>query len=169
MSADRADRSLFIWLKRGCRKSRLIVLIRLTLPDPPPSVNESTAVVNGRKIKSKEARVWFTAALYRLNSQPKLPGPCYWRCSILIPGKRTAADIGNLEKAVTDAIVQAGCAPDDRYLVDVRLRFHGGDDVKIAVKMEDAYYWGPIRGASKKLIAKLAKAQQQPNLKGLPL
>lgn len=142
------------------------MLIRLTLPDPPPSVNGSTTVIEGRKRSSKEYKAWQTAAGWKLLRQPKLPGPCYWRCDILIPAKRTGADIGNLEKAVTDAIVKAGCAPDDRYLVDQRIRFHGGDDVRIAVKMEDAHYWGPIRGASKRLIANLAKAQQQPKLEG---
>lgn len=132
-------------------------LISLWITDPPPSVNHSTAVFNGRKIKSKEARDWMaTAALELMSQRAKMPGPCYWRADILIPAGKTKSDLGNLEKLITDALVQAGKVPDDSYLVDQRKRFHGGEKVEIVVKSEPTEYWGAIKGASKKLRRKLS-------------
>jgi hypothetical protein len=109
------------------------------------------------KVASEEYAAWMTHAQYQLNSQRGLPDKCYWRADIKIPGHKTAADLDNMGKGIFDALHKSGKTPDDRYLVDVRLRWWAGEKVAIIVAEEDAETWGPIRGASAKLIARLSQ------------
>jgi len=149
-------------------------VFHLTIEDPPPSVNAMTTVTRGRKIKSNEGRGWHDAAVYELKDQIGMPGelviekgvsvyrpyPCYWRVDILIPSSKTKCDLDNLLKGILDALGAAGKTPDDRYLVDLRIRFHGGLPVKIAIKQEDLSTWAKIKKTSTSLTRKLAKYSQ---------
>lgn len=83
--------------------------------------------------------------------------PGYWRADILIPGIGTRCDLTNYEKALTDSLVKAGKTPDDRYLVDFRIRFHAGEAVEIAVKRENIEHWAKIREASKATTRKMKR------------
>ena len=135
---------------------------RLRLSTPPPSVNAMwRAVVRGKNavnILSKDGRAWKEMAELELMSQQGLGSdPQYWRADILIPGKGARVDLDNNLKGILDALGAAGKSPDDRYLVDLRIRFHSGDHVAIALKQEDLSTWAKIRNASKSLIQKLAK------------
>ena len=117
-----------------------------------------TPVGKGRHILSKEARAWKKAKSLELMGQRGIgPEPCYWRADILIPGKGARCDLTNYEKALTDILVETEKAPDDRYLVDFRIRFHGGDFVVIAIKREELNKWATIKHASKSLIRKLSR------------
>jgi hypothetical protein len=100
--------------------------LRFTLSAPPPSVNNSTTVANGRKIKSAAYRAWFELAGHELNRQPgKLPDPCYWSITVLVPRSFTRVDVGNLEKGTPDLLRKHGRVPDDRHCVGTSIWFHG--------------------------------------------
>lgn len=130
---------------------------RLEISTPPPSVNAMWRAVKGRNILSEAGRLWKEQAATELMNQKGLRGPCYWRADILIPASKTKSDLDNLMKGTLDALHESGKAPDDRYLVDLRIRFHGGDTVKIAIQMESLETWANIKKASKALIRKLAR------------
>ena len=150
------------------------MIAHLTLSAPPPSVNAMwRATVRGKvavNILSKEGRDWKEAAERELKGQTGLPGklvmkggeavfvpnPSYWRADILIPSSKTKCDLDNLLKGILDALGAAGKTPDDRYLVDLRIRFHGGSSVKIAVKTENVDVWATIKNASAQLRKKLS-------------
>ncbi len=138
----------------------------LKLIDPPPSVNNATVPIRRKlktgafqvvKVASKDYAAWMTHAQYQLNSQIGLPDKCYWRADVKIPAAKTAADLDNMGKGIFDALHKSKKTPDDRYLVDLRLRWWAGDHVSIWLVEEDATKWGPIRAASEKLIAKLSQ------------
>lgn len=130
----------------------------LVLSVPPPSVNAMYVPIGkGRSILSKEGRAWKEMAAGELQAQRGIGlAPAYWRADVLIPGRGARCDLTNYEKALTDALVKAGKAPDDRYLVDYRIRFHGGSSVKIAVKTENVDVWATIKNASAQLRKKLS-------------
>jgi hypothetical protein len=115
----------------------------------------------GRSILSKEGRAWKDMAAAELQAQRGIGfDPAYWRADVLIPGRGARCDLTNYEKALTDALVKAGKVPDDRYLVDYRIRFHGGSSVKIAIKQEELSKWATIKKTSRSLMKKLGKSSQ---------
>ena len=104
---------------------------RVTLADTvfvpiPPSANNLFATVRGRRVKSKAYKAWLAEAVPMLTA---LAGPesypCELRYSVFGPmhGNR---DLANLEKPLSDALVAAGCIPDDKikYVTGVQLRYH---------------------------------------------
>lgn len=127
----------------------------LRISEPPPSVNRAWRSIGGRTLVSKEMRAWKALAAAELATQPGIAGPCYWSAEILIPGHSTKSDLDNLAKGILDALHAAGKTPDDRYLVDLRLRFCIGHEVQISVRQEYAKRWGEVRRASKALVRKL--------------
>ena len=134
------------------------MIVHLKLSAPPPSVNAMYVPIGkGRSILSKEGRAWKEMAAAELQAQRGIGSdPTYWRADVLIPGRGARCDLTNYEKALTDALVKAGKVPDDRYLVDYRIRFHGGSSVKIAVKTETVDVWATIKNASAQLRKKLS-------------
>lgn len=133
---------------------------RLTLTEPPPSVNAMWRSVNGRTILSEKGRNWQALAAYELNGKSGIgdtPGP--YRIDILLPG-RLKGDIDNYSKGILDALHRAGKTPDDKYCVDERVRFHGGDHVAIAIKREDLSEWAPIHTNSKYLTQTRGKSSR---------
>ncbi len=130
----------------------------LRLSKQPPSVNAMWRAVGGRNILSAEGRAWKEQAQWELMPQKGIAGPCYWRASILVPGSGSKMDIDNNLKGILDALGAAGKTPDDRYLVDLRIRFHDGPGVIINIKRESVTKWATIKKASKSLIKKLAKS-----------
>ncbi len=140
--------------------------LTFTLGTPPPSVNKSRIpIINKRGrpeiIKSPEYRKWLKAAKEELGWQQKplqkMPKKAYWRSDILIPRSMTKCDLDNHVKAIHDALGQAGLTPDDRYLVDTRVRFSTGKLIVIAIKQERLNSWIKIMKPSKSLISQLAK------------
>jgi len=130
---------------------------RFVISRPPPSVNAMyVPIAKGRSIVSKDGRAWKELVALELMTQPGIgSGPAYWRADVLIPGIGTRSDLTNYEKALTDCLVKAGKTPDDRYLVDFRIRFAVIDHVSVAVQIEDTDHWAIVRGASKSTIKKL--------------
>jgi len=151
--------------------------LRFTLSAPPPSVNSSTkptgggsqlTIINGQfainrkaagKRNSKDYKAWIKLAGQELMTQRgKLPALCYWRIDIGIPRALTKADIGNLEKAIPDLLVDHRRVPDDRYCVDTRTRFIAGDKVLIDVEKCDLENWLQIMRPGKDLEKRLRAA-----------
>ena len=138
------------------------MIFNLTLTSPPPSVNATTKIGNGKsgkseKISSNEYKAWRSEQYWHLHKQFGFSEDCYWRADVLVPGHRSGADLDNLAKGIFDAMGEAKKTPDDRYLVDFRFRWYAGDVVKIKIKMERVEPWATIRRASKSLAKKLAK------------
>jgi len=91
----------------------------------PPSVNKSTTVCHGRKIKSPAARKWAKQAREEIALQwwSKVNGPC--RIVItLYPSTKHKFDPDNRIKSILDALVDAGVIEDDNSSIafDTRVR-----------------------------------------------
>lgn len=87
-------------------------MITLDLPKPP-SLNNIFSNIPGRgRAKSKSYRTWRTHAALEIMRQgrPTMSG----RYELEIRHRRRPADLGNLEKAVSDILVHARVVEDDR-------------------------------------------------------
>ena len=87
--------------------------LRLSLPYPP-SANRLWRAVQGRNIKSAEYRAWLhTAATWaRVKYREALSGPYAITIAVDRPDRRRR-DLGNIEKPISDALVQAALIRDD--------------------------------------------------------
>ena len=87
--------------------------ITLTLPFPP-SVNNYTAIVHGRKILSKRGREWQKQAEADLLMQKpgRIAGEFEIEIEYVQPDRRRR-DVDNLNKPILDALVKAGITSDD--------------------------------------------------------
>jgi crossover junction endodeoxyribonuclease RusA len=96
-------------------------LISLSLPFPPSS-NSIWRNVAGRTLKSAPYRAWLAEAHVLLRAQQ--PNSLFgsYRLAILAyrPDNRKR-DLGNLEKAVSDLLTQAGVIEDDHLADEIRL------------------------------------------------
>lgn len=104
--------------------------ITLELPFPP-TVNNITAVVCGRKITSKRGREYREQAVKLIKEQyddDPLVGRLSVRIELYPPCKRTR-DIDNYSKAPLDAITKSGLWADDE-LID-RLTIQRCDNVSV--------------------------------------
>ena len=131
-------------------------MIKFTLTSLPPSVNESKTIRDRRLVHTAKFKKWQDDAILELSLQRrKLSGPCYYRSEILIPRCQSSADLDNFPKSIHDALHKAGRTPDDRYLVDFRVKFYAGNVVVIAIKKESLGPWIKIMKPSKSLAKKL--------------
>lgn len=85
-----------------------MIVVHLPLP---PSVNRLWRSVGRRVIKSPEYRAWINQAGYALNQQH--PGSIKGRVELTYAVGKTRRDLGNLEKAATDLLVNHGVIEDD--------------------------------------------------------
>jgi crossover junction endodeoxyribonuclease RusA len=111
-------------------------MIGFRLP-APPSVNSLYANVPGKgRVKSKRYRTWLNAAGWALKEQrPKRVSGDYvlwlW-CER--PDKRRR-DLGNLEKPVSDLLVEHGVVGDDSQCMAIHL-YWSGEGRECTVKVE---------------------------------
>lgn len=92
-------------------------MIRLQLPFPP-SVNQITAVVRGRKITSKRGREYRKEALEAIRQQfsdRALTGRLHVVIELYPPDRRRR-DVDNSNKAPLDALTCAGVYEDDSQI-----------------------------------------------------
>lgn len=96
-------------------------MTQLTMPFPP-SANAIWRNVNGRTLKSKPYRVWLATSLALLRAQraPSIKGS-YSLAIVADRPDRRKRDLGNLEKAVSDCLVQAGVIEDDHLAQSILL------------------------------------------------
>lgn len=88
----------------------------------PISANKLWRAVGGRNIKSAEYRRWLTQALWACKGAQPVKGP--YRLTILAtrPDNRRR-DLGNLEKAVSDALQEARLIDDDCAAQSIHLEW----------------------------------------------
>lgn len=95
----------------------------LTLPMPPPSLNN--IFVNGKKgrFKSAEYRAWQTRAVLHLRKQGgwHVPGPIKVR--LAFNRAQTRSDLDNILKPVLDLLMAAGRISDDRNVRKIEAEF----------------------------------------------
>lgn len=92
-------------------------MLRLQLPFPP-SVNQITAVVRGRKITSKRGREYRKEAVEAIRRQYD-GGPIAGRLHVIIelyPPDRRRRDCDNFSKATLDVLTCAGVYEDDSQI-----------------------------------------------------
>lgn len=97
-------------------------MIEFSIPFPP-SVNQITAVVRGRKITSKRGRQYRDEAVAAIRSQYK-GATQHGRLSLyvtLYPPCRRKRDIDNYSKGILDAITAANVWADDELVDDIRV------------------------------------------------
>lgn len=120
--------------------------IEFRFTDPPPSLNSSKKPA-GRKgmVSTPEYNAWQQHAGHELNRQKgALPDPAFWSIMVLIPASKTGADVDNLVKAILDLLRKHARVPDDRFVVDSHIKFHGGEKVIVTATQEDFELWMPI-------------------------
>lgn len=119
---------------------------RFIIRTMPPSVNQ---LYQRNHRLSKMGRAWKRAAALELMAQAGIgSGPFYWSMKVMIPARTKRGDLMNFEKALTDSLVDAGLAPDDRYLVDCNFKFWRGDHIIVDVEKSSFETWAEIMGAS---------------------
>lgn len=90
----------------------------------PPSANRLWRAVNGRNIKSAEYRAWLTEAGWKVTVQhpDKVHGPYRMTLTATRPDNRRR-DLGNLEKPVSDLLVECGVIADDCQAQSILLQW----------------------------------------------
>ncbi|HYE38207.1 RusA family crossover junction endodeoxyribonuclease [Methylocaldum sp.] len=99
-------------------------MIALSLPFPP-SANRLWRAVNGRNIKSAVYRVWEAECAGCILAQ-RIGRAIDGRYAITIDADRPdrrKRDLGNLEKAVSDALVSCGLVRDDSDADEITIRW----------------------------------------------
>ena len=140
-----------------------------TISKVPPSVNTQKAAFaaggKARLIKTKKYREWIAETLFDVASQPGFDNvigkdmverPFLWSSEILFPCNVSNMDLDNVPKAIHDLLVTAGKVPDDRYLVEFRVRWSSGNDLTVTVIKENLEKWGAVKKLSKPIMRKLA-------------
>ena len=108
---------------------------RLTLK--PISLNNAYNNVKGKgRVKTKEYDTWQMLACreLRIQGQPKFEGG--YSLFIRVGRKLTKADIDNLIKPISDALVAIGATPDDRKMTGVNIAYEDRLDTLIRVEAE---------------------------------
>ena len=138
------------------------MLLKLRHDSAPPSVNRAWRNFRGRMVRSAEFKNWEKAAIasfQRSAAGERLPEWCYWAVDIHMPRRQYRSDLDNGNKAVCDAIVRAGLSPDDRYIVDVRSRFWGGNYLLVYVRNERLDQWQDVMNPSPAILRKMQRCQ----------
>jgi Holliday junction resolvase RusA-like endonuclease len=138
------------------------MLLKLRHSEAPLSVNRAWRKFRGHMVRSPEFKNWEASAVANFQQSAagaRLPEWCYWAVDIYIPRRQYRSDIDNGAKAVIDAIVRAGLTPDDRYVVDSRLRFWGGNYLLVYVKDERLDTWLDVMNPSPAILRKMRKSQ----------
>jgi crossover junction endodeoxyribonuclease RusA len=112
----------------------------LTLPYPP-SANKLWRAVRDRNIKSEAYREWSSRAAWevRLQKPRQVLGRYVLTVTATRPDRR-ARDLGNLEKPLSDCLVQTGVVTDDSLAKRIVLEW--SDEIikggSITVQVEEA-------------------------------
>lgn len=115
-------------------------MIRIELPFPP-TVNNLYVNVGRRRVMSARYKAWFTLASTAIKgSHRQGVGPYALNICLKRPDKRRR-DLGNLEKAVSDLLVECGVIRDDSLCERITLQWDHGikaDCVVIVVPCAEA-------------------------------
>lgn len=99
-------------------------MITLRLP-APPSANALFSNVPGKgRVKTAAYRSWLNVAGWDVVQQRQSPIKGEVALDILCEKRKgRRPDLGNMDKAIEDLLVKHALIEDDRFVVDVRLRF----------------------------------------------
>ena len=101
-----------------------------TLPFPPSVNNLFLNVSRGGRVKTAKYRAWEKQADAAMPSGiVRLQGEVLAVYTLGRPDKRRR-DVANCEKAISDTLTRWGVLEDDSQIVDIRLRWGSGDEVK---------------------------------------
>lgn len=129
-------------------------MITLNLPRPP-SVNEIYRNVPGvGRVKSSTYKKWIDAAGWMLKSQR--PGKLEGRYKLLVLIGPTRADIGNLEKALSDLLQSHGVVSNDNKADSILLERSAdipAQQIRCHVMTADT--WVPLSDAVASILASL--------------
>lgn len=110
-----------------------MITVVLNLPSPPSANNLFPTGKNGRRFISPEYKAWREEAGWQLKEQrpPKIKG-CV---SLEYLFKEGRIDLGNLEKATTDLLVEHGVIEGDspKVVREYRLRFAEVEGVRVTI------------------------------------
>lgn len=115
-------------------------MIRIELPFPP-SVNNLYANAGRKRIMTPRYKAWFSLASTAIKgSHRQGVGPYALAIALKRPDKRRR-DLGNLEKAISDLLVEHGVVKDDSLCERITLQWDHGikaDCVVIVVPCAEA-------------------------------
>jgi len=147
--------------------------MELIFSEMPPSVNACYGPTrNGRRVYAKPAlRKWKTLAIAQINQQlpsddrPVFPGAV--RIVVTLPN-RLNRDAGNCDKALLDALVEAGVIVDDcgAYVRSVTYEWADDNRADVLVLIQ-ATAFDVVRPAKRLVTGSLAWAQRQLRRRGV--
>lgn len=115
-------------------------MIRIELPFPP-SVNNLYVNAGRRRVMSARYKAWFSLACVSVkDTHRQNVGPYALAIALKRPDKRRR-DLGNLEKAVSDLLVECGVIQDDSLCERITLTWDHGikaDCVVIVIPCPEA-------------------------------
>lgn len=108
----------------------------------PPSANRLWRNVRGRTIRSAEYDAWLEKASWEVrrvvsmqHDRKGVQGP-YGLTILACPPDRRKRDLGNLEKAVSDALAKGGAVQDDSLAQTISLEWAAGEPGVVVTAME---------------------------------
>lgn len=112
-------------------------MIKLTKIPTPPSTNTLFANIPGKgRIKSDRYRTWRNAAGWEVQAQKpaRIKGPVH--LTYTYEEGATRADLGNLEKAATDMLVDLGIIDGDgpKVVRSIKLQWGAGPGMTVEVR-----------------------------------
>lgn len=115
-------------------------MIILNIPTPPSTNNLFSTNKAGRRFVSPEYKAWREAAGYSLNAQR--PQPISGPVKLAYEFKKGRADLGNLEKAATDLLVDYGIIDGDGpgVVVDIHLKFSDIEGARVTISSVASAY-----------------------------
>lgn len=107
-------------------------MIRIELPFPP-SVNNLYINAGKRRVMSARYKAWFALACVSVKDTHRQNiGPYALNICVKRPDKRRR-DLGNLEKAVSDLLVECGVIRDDSLCERITLQWDAGIQAECVV------------------------------------
>lgn len=102
----------------------------ISLPLKPLSVNKA---YRGRRFASEELKQYKQDVGYLLNRFKPITGEIELDYKFYLENY-SRTDVGNLEKPLTDILVETGLIPDDRHVKKITLeKFKGEDKIEILI------------------------------------
>lgn len=110
------------------------MIVSVSLPFPP-SVNSLTANKAGKgRVKSERYRIWRNAAGWELKAQRPGRVRGLYDLHLIFQRKAGRHDLGNLEKAVSDLLVEMQIVDDDAFAERIVLEWGDVEGCRVVVR-----------------------------------
>lgn len=104
----------------------------ITLKLKPLSINDA---YRGRRFKSKDLEQYKSDCLWLLKGQKKYTGEIELNYKFYLK-HYNRTDVGNLEKCLTDILVDSEIIPDDRYVKKITMEKFKSEENKIIIEIK---------------------------------